>query len=1439
MKTSPLWDIDSAVLWAPMATPPRRKRKMEISEQLSKVAEDLKVQAEFLGAQVVVYESTEPGRERLRELVDLVKKAAELLEAGPPAVAATAEAAGVGDDAASEAEEEVVERPQDEDDMEGWLAFLLQNPQDEGAQGNVRRLMEAAEKEGDWERVADAHLIFGELAEETSEKVEHLEEMARIYEQEIGDLGKAFDAMLVASGTEPTRDDLWKESERLAEATEQWGDLVSALNEVAPVVGDASMAAPLWLRLGRVYNERLERPDYAVSALWQALEKDPGLADAWDDLASIYKQKEQWEDLAQVLRKRLLSSEEDQERVYFTMELADLYESHLNDPGEARMLYDEVLKLDPDNEDAELSLEAVLRRLGLWEPLVTLLLRRAGRNPDNELGRRARQEAANLTRTELEDPEAAAPHLEKILQVEPDNMDVLVALYEVYEELGDTTNFLRVAERRSELTEDKAERILICRRAAAEMMSTKELRVKAADALEKIVELDPDQEEVYRDLEGLYIREEAWDELVSAYRRHANIAESSPVKCEVLRAMAAVLDEQLGDRAEAVDALHEALEADGEDLQALVYLSGLLERQEDWVELVDVLSRRAEITTEESDRVDLHRRIGEITLQKLGNQEEAEQRLMKALELDPDNAGAMMALVSLYREREEWLRAANMLAEAEQATGNRLEKARLLFEAGEIFREHLDDVDKAVSMYAKALIVDPEHERSASVLSQHYYDTAQWEEAEPLLEMLLRKTDEKKRKVRLHLHTLLGMTYKRLKKAKKAMEQLEIAREMDPTSLEVLRELADLKFHMESWKDAANLFQALLVAHRDAMEPAELVEVYHRLGSTKMELGEKDKALNLFEKALGIDATYEPSVQAVLLLREEGGDYERIIETKRALLERAESDEDRRRFATEIGDLYAGKLEDPDKALEYYHQAAELKADDRGLLHKILEIHTHREAWDQAVEVVLELADLETSTQIKAKYLYTAALVFRDELGEQDKALEELERCLEADPGFSNAFEGISKILTEREDWHELARALRRQFKRLPDSTPAAERIALLDHLGSIYSDKLGEVDTAVAAFEAADELDVDNADRKAKLLSLYLKAGPDKVDKAIAQHHALLRQSPYKIQIYKDLTELYIRTQQKDRTWCMCAALTFLKKAGEKEQLFYDRYRPKELVTARRKLSDGMWRDAIRHPAESAKIDAIFTGIVQQTALMNAQPHKKFRLKRGERLNPDEDNRAVFRMLVYASRVLDVSPRPEVFVRGDQPQPIQVANATEKGALIPTWLVDAEKFEGKTQREVLFEVARQLTHMRPERYLWRALVSQADLFNVLYAALAIMVPDAPVPSDTAAVQKLKTYLKKTVPPMVFEQLTPTARDLISGGKEEANLANWIVATQRTAMRAALVITNDFETVARIVATEPDSLTGLPAKERVADLLQFCVSPDYFELRKHLGFSLD
>ena len=50
-----------------------------------------------------------------------------------------------------------------------------------------------------------------------------------------------------------------------------------------------------------------------------------------------------------------------------------------------------------------------------------------------------------------------------------------------------------------------------------------------------------------------------------------------------------------------------------------------------------------------------------------------------------------------------------------------------------------------------------------------------------------------------------------------------------------------------------------------------------------------------------------------------------------------------------------------------------------------------------------------------------------------------------------------------------------------------------------------------------------------------------------------------------------------------------------------------------------------------------------------------------------------------------------------------------------------------------------------------------------------------------------------------------------------------------------MILSNDLETAARLVATETGALSTLPAKDRLRDLLAFSVSEGYFAVRRHLG----
>src|SRR5262249_62087515 len=90
-------------------------------------------------------------------------------------------------------------------------------------------------------------------------------------------------------------------------------------------------------------------------------------------------------------------------------------------------------------------------------------------------------------------------------------------------------------------------------------------------------------------------------------------------------------------------------------------------------------------------RVELHQRIARIYEERLRDAETAETRYAEALALDSSYLPAMQSLTSLYQKRGDWLKAAQMMVRAEQYTANPLEKAKMLFEAGRIYRGELDN----------------------------------------------------------------------------------------------------------------------------------------------------------------------------------------------------------------------------------------------------------------------------------------------------------------------------------------------------------------------------------------------------------------------------------------------------------------------------------------------------------------------------------------------------------------------------------------------------------------------------------------------------------------------------------------------------------------------------------------------------------------------------
>jgi hypothetical protein len=312
--------------------------------------------------------------------------------------------------------------------------------------------------------------------------------------------------------------------------------------------------------------------------------------------------------------------------------------------------------------------------------------------------------------------------------------------------------------------------------------------------------------------------------------------------------------------------------------------------------------------------------------------------------------------------------------------------------------------------------------------------------------------------------------------------------------------------------------------------------------------------------------------------------------------------------------------------------------------------------------------------------------------------------------------------------------------------------------------------------------------------------------------------------------------SHQYDKTWCICNALAFLRKADPEELQFHEQYKPRGFVKAKSRMTEEIWRN-VHHPDENPFVGAIFAAIWQGAAMMRAQPHKAFGLKLKDRRSIETDQLQFSKIFYYTAQVLNV-PLPHVYLQPEQPGEIAVANTQDKGALVPSFVVRSSLLQGRAEKEIAFSCARWLTFMRPDHFLKLALPTNTELKTAFMSAVSMVRRDFPIPSDMR--QLVAQYLpemQKRIQPQMLEQLGMVVNRFLASAPE-INLARWGNAVEATAHRIGFIISGDLEVAARMVSVEPVVVGGPQVKDKVKELVVYSISEDYFKVRNHLGTTI-
>ena len=1052
--------------------------------------------------------------------------------------------------------------------------------------------------------------------------------------------------------------------------------------------------------------------------------------------------------------------------------------------------------------------------------------------------------ALGVGRLLAEDPaqrQEAITSFQKVLErdvTNPEAIDALETLYRAAERWDDLRSLY-------ERTVEQDPSNTVAAGKLVELYERQQQTPQLIEFLQARLARSPDDDAAYEKLESIYQQGQRWQPLGALYERRLT-QKAGQADVAVEEKLEALYDKT--QQWHPLGALYERqLAQDPDNAEVLDKVEQLYRRSEQWRLLADLLERRA-VKKSPADARAARLERAAIFIDKLqdtgtalataraflpDDPAAAEEIYAKCVDRDPSNPAALAALADLARDRGDYLRAAKFYLDTAERTQNPIELGRLFAEAAAIHLDQLSDESKAVELFERALAADPEQIAAAERLSVLREKREDWVGAEPLLDLLLHKTTDTAAKIALCQR--LGQVLRKLGKLDKAAAVLSENKKLDQESPTLASEMGDLAFERQAWVEARSEYELALSLLGTEAASAERAALLEKVAACAVQTGDEAAALRGLEEALAIEPDKRSVLEALAALRSARQEWKEVKSLKWRVLPLLPVGEESVKLLEEIGDLQHEKLGDWTGAMQTYEEALATEPTRRSILYKTLDYYTQEKEWPEAVATLEKLADLESDPQARAKLNYAMAAIHRDELRNAGKAIELFAKVLDDSPLYPKAFEAIEKMLSDDKQWKELERAYRKQIKRLPQETPSEVKLRLWDALAEVAL-KQHDKESAALTMEVATSLDRDNLARQERLAKMYFDLGPAGADKAIAQHQYLLSKQPDRIDSYKALAALYFQNGAHDKMWCVAGAMTCLGKADPPLRTLYDNFRPTQLLAATGKFNDDIWRKVL-HPSENPYMSSLLAVLSPAIARITASPHKAIGLDRHNRIDISANNWSYAAALRYVANTVE-TPIPDVFVRNDVPGTANPINLKEKNTLTPALVIGIGFDQLSSQSQVVFDLAKRMVMLRPERFPRYSLATPAALEIAIRAGLQLGASPIGDGGHGDEVNKMAKKLDRWLSAPIKAELKGIAKRYVDACGETIDVAGWIVGSDLTASRAALVLCRDIVAAANVLTLEPTGQSLWPVQDRIKDLIAFFVSEDHFLIRAALGMQV-
>lgn len=518
-------------------------------------------------------------------------------------------------------------------------------------------------------------------------------------------------------------------------------------------------------------------------------------------------------------------------------ELAGLCETQLRDIETSIKAWQELVSLEPEDENSKEQLRRLLERAGRWDDLVVLLEQEAEQETDVERRVGMEKTIAKIHEQKRHDLVAAGQTWARIAALLPDDETAILSAVKYFEKGSRLDLAVQVIAENVVAVTDENMRAQLFQK-LGEMREAERDFVAAGDAFVESAQLTPSAT-LWGAAERCYVEAEAWDQAASAADERAQMLSVPREQAELFATVAFYLV-RAGDEASALSKLEQATQLDPNNDEYADQLEKSHEAAGRHEDRVQFLLKRAELIDDAAKRRILRKRASEIQRDILEDLDAARESLNLSL-ADGDDVEVLTLLADDAEKRGEAQDAVEFLSRLAKLLPEPAVRVGVMMREAQILADMLDEPATAIERYETIIReYQPNSTEALATIAELHERLDNPKGVADALERQIALLEDGEPKLQI-ARRLADLYENRLEDPAAAISRLDIVRALDPEDYDALRRLSVLAEQVGDWPRFARHLSELIGVEGDE---EELSVMTRRLAQVLHEnLGQSDEAL--------------------------------------------------------------------------------------------------------------------------------------------------------------------------------------------------------------------------------------------------------------------------------------------------------------------------------------------------------------------------------------------------------------------------------------------------------------------------------------------------------------------------------------------------------------------------------------------------------------------